>query len=97
MPKKKSITLDQLARITQRGFLGVDRRFEAMDRKADGVVGELVALRTETQQRFEILASTLQKIQTAIEHLYRNHGATETDVSLLEKRVARLERQLRIH
>lgn len=52
---KKRVTIEDLARITQKGFEGVDKKFEGVDKKFEEINERFDTLEYEMNKRFDQL------------------------------------------
>lgn len=91
--KKKSITIDDLAVMVQRGFT-------ATDKKIDDFRGEFIEFKEYTEKRFRsvdqelsALGEVLKLLREDMKMLRRESIQNEVDIRDLKSRVARLEKE----
>ncbi len=80
--KEKDMTLDDLARIVQNGFLKIDERFTGIDTRLDGIDVRLDNINEQLQH----VEDTTTQIKTNL-----NKKVDKFEYNTLEYRVERLE------
>ncbi|OHA01473.1 MAG: hypothetical protein A3C11_02500 [Candidatus Sungbacteria bacterium RIFCSPHIGHO2_02_FULL_49_12] len=90
--RKKPITLETLARLTQEGFVGVDRRFDGLEQRMDGVDGRIGRIEGSFKNLLEI-TDAMRTDLNYVRHSIKNLPLLERDVQDLVQRVHRLERR----
>lgn len=87
--KKKTVTLDSLAGMVQRGFLDVGKQFNSVYKKIDDLRAEVNDLRAEMNHRFS-------EIERRLEHLEKVIFDEQHDYILrLEDRLGKVEADFR--
>lgn len=76
--KKKEITLDDLAGMVQRGFVGVDKRFDKVETRLDGV-----------EERLKNVEIGQEDIKLRLDNV-----AYRFELKQLDERVTSLERKM---
>ncbi|NTV41435.1 MAG: hypothetical protein HGA61_04140 [Candidatus Moranbacteria bacterium] len=79
---KEKITMDDLARIVQDGFLKIDERFDGVEQRLDGVEQRLDGV----EQRLDGVEQRLDNIQANL-----NKKVDRIDHNTLDYRVEKLE------
>lgn len=85
MPKKKLNSVDELATLTQQGFLA-GGRFDRLDHKVDAGLKAMTDV-------LDLMRADLHDVKIALGPLVRTVASLEETVRHLDKRVARLEEQ----
>lgn len=87
MAKQKSITIDDLAGMVQRGFLGIDKRLDGIDGRLDGIDSRLDGI----DGRLDGIDSRLDGIEKRLTSLEGRMDVLEGTVRDLGYRVEALE------
>jgi hypothetical protein len=81
---KKEITLDDLARITQKGLLSIDEKLENVEKKLDKIETDVSVLKTDVTY----IKSTVDNIEANL-----NKKVDKVDHNTLTYRVEKLEKK----
>jgi len=87
--KEKDMTLDDLARIVQNGFLKIDERFTGIDTRLDGIDVRLDSM----DERLDNINEQLQHVEDTTTQIKTNLNkkVDKFEYNTLEYRVERLE------
>jgi len=88
--EKSKMTLEKLGRLTQQGFLEVDKRFGEVDKRFGEVDKKISALDTKIEVKSEKLDNRLAKVEFELREIKRNSSELFTK---LDKFISLYERQ----
>ncbi len=94
--KKKKITLEDLATMTQKGFAAVDAKLDAMDARLESVESKLSSLERRIIFLEDKITEQTKELRSLRELIEKYCAEKETDrekIAWLEKRVAVLEKK----
>lgn len=88
MKVKKEITIDDLAVMVQKGFQGVDKRFESIEDRM--VTKDMLSIVVDS---IDIIREDVRDIKIRLGPLVHMVAAMDTDIAHLNIRVTRLEQR----
>ncbi|OGZ69756.1 MAG: hypothetical protein A3D44_04405 [Candidatus Staskawiczbacteria bacterium RIFCSPHIGHO2_02_FULL_42_22] len=83
--KNKKITIDQLARMMQKGFLGVDKRFDETDAKIHRIEASIQAIDLKFSQKIDALTTTLDKFLKRMTDMEEEFTIMKNDLKKMKK------------
>ncbi len=88
------MTIDKLARMSQREFVSVSDRFDRADKRFDKVDEDLGILRRDTNAGFASVGEVLKLMRDDLKDIKGNVITVNEDYTELRARVGRLEKKV---
>lgn len=94
MAKSQKMTIEKLARMSQREFVAVGERFDKVDKRFDRVHEDIDILRRDMDAGFQSIAEVLKLMREDLKEIKGNVITMNEDYTELRARVVRLEKKV---